>query len=334
MTAKVLRTARGPAGSRILGIGVYRPARVVDNEEVCARIDSSDAWIRRRSGIVSRRFAGDEETVVTMAAEAAVKALAHSGIDPADVGMVLLASMSHLEQAPTAAPRVAHLIGSHAAAATDIGAACAGFCYALALADSLVRSGSVGHVLVIGAEKMSDIIDPEDRGTAFIFGDGAGAAVVGPAETAGIGPVVWGADGQRHGLIAHDRSWLDTRERTGPWPVLRMAGPEVFRWATRQVPETARQALDAAGLESSDLAAFIPHQANARIVDSAAKALDLAPHTAVARDIVESGNTSAASIPLAIDSLLSQGAVASGGHALLVGFGAGLVHAAQVVTLP
>ncbi|MER6030037.1 beta-ketoacyl-ACP synthase III [Streptomyces sp. NPDC001851] len=334
MTVKALRTVRGTAGSRILGVGVYRPARVVDNDEVSARIDSSDTWIRRRSGIATRRFAGDEETVVTMAAEASVKALAHAGVDPAVVGMVLLASMSHLEQAPAAAPRVAQLIGSGAAAATDIGAACAGFCYALALADSLVRSGSVGHVLVVGAEKMSDIIDPEDRGTAFLFGDGAGAVVVGPAETPGIGPVVWGSDGERHGLIAHDRSWLATRDGATPWPVLRMAGPEVFRWATRSVPEVSRQALDAAGIDATDLAAFIPHQANARIVDSAAKALGLGPHTAVARDIVESGNTSAASIPLAMDSLLSHGAAPSGGHALLVGFGAGLVHAAQVVTLP
>ncbi|MGW3956566.1 beta-ketoacyl-ACP synthase III [Streptomyces sp. NPDC004752] len=334
MTVKALRTARGRAGSRILGIGVHRPARVVGNEEVRARIDSSDAWIRRRSGIVTRRFAGDEETVVTMAAEASVKALAHAGVDAAAVGVVLLASMSHLEQAPAAAPRVAHLIGSGAAAATDIGAACAGFCYALALADSLVRSGSVGHALVVGSEKMSDIIDPEDRGTAFLFGDGAGAVVVGPAETPGIGPVVWGSDGERHGLIAHDRSWLATRDGSAPWPVLRMAGPDVFRWATHSVPEVSRQALDAAGIDATDLAAFIPHQANARIVDSAAKTLGLAPHTAVARDVVESGNTSAASIPLAMDSLLSQGAAPSGGHALLVGFGAGLVHAAQVVTLP
>ncbi|MFJ8313913.1 MULTISPECIES: beta-ketoacyl-ACP synthase III [unclassified Streptomyces] len=334
MITKPLRATPAVSGSRIVGIGAYRPARVVGNDEICARIDSSDEWIRRRSGIVSRRFAADDETVISMAAEAAVKAMAHAGVDPADIGMVLLASMSHLEQAPAAAPRVAHRIGSHAAAATDIGAACAGFCYALALADSLVRSGSVRHVLVIGAEKMSDIIDPEDRGTAFIFGDGAGAAVVGPAETPGIGPVVWGADGERHGLIAHDRSWLDTREGQGPWPVLRMAGPEVFRWATRQVPEISRQALDAAGVTVHDLAAFIPHQANERIVDSTAKALRLAPHTVVAKGIVDSGNTSAASVPLAMDSLLSQGAVPSGSHALLVGFGAGLVHAAQVVTLP
>ncbi|MFJ7899262.1 beta-ketoacyl-ACP synthase 3 [Streptomyces sp. NPDC096198] len=334
MTADALRTQEGAPAARIIGIGTYRPARLVGNDEISTHIDSSDAWIRQRSGIVSRRFATDGDTVVTMAAAAATKAMDQAGVDPTDIGMVLLASMSHLEQAPAAAPRVAHLIGADAAAATDIGAACAGFCYALALADSLVRSGSVGHVLVIGSEKMTDIVDRTDRQTAFIFGDGAGAVVVGPAGTPGIGPVVWGADGSRHGLIAHNRSWLETREQHAPWPVLRMAGPEVFRWAAQKVPEISRQALNAAGIDAGDLAAFIPHQANARIVDVAARALKLPPHVVVAKDIVESGNTSAASIPLAMDSLLSMDAGLSGGHALLVGFGAGLVHAAQVVTLP
>ncbi|MFI9645529.1 beta-ketoacyl-ACP synthase III [Streptomyces sp. NPDC052040] len=321
-------------GSRILGVGVDRPARVVGNDEICSRIDSSDEWIRQRSGIVTRRFAEDDETVIRMAVEAAVKAMAQSGVDPTDVDIVLLASMSYLQQAPAAAPRVAHLIGARTAAGMDIGAACAGFCYALALADSLVRSGGVRHAVVIGSERMSDIIDPEDRSTAFLFADGAGAVVVGPSDTPGIGPVVWGVDGGQHHLIAHDRSWQDVRERPGPWPALRMAGPEVFRWAIGVLPGVARQALAAAGIEASELSAFIPHQANARIIDATAKALRLPEHTVVAKDIVEAGNTSAASIPLAMDSMLSQGTVDSGGLALLIGFGAGLAHAAQVVTLP
>ncbi|MFE9560512.1 beta-ketoacyl-ACP synthase III [Streptomyces sp. NPDC006487] len=330
-----LRTPERSPGSRILGVGVYRPTRVVDNDEICAGIDSSDAWIRRRSGIVTRRFAGPDETVITMAAEAARKAMAQSGTHPDDVGMVLLATMSFLEQAPAAAPRVAHLLGARAAGSLDIGAACSGFCYALGLADSLVRSGDARAVVVVGSEKMSDIVDPRDRGTAFLFGDGAGAVVVGPSDTPGIGPVVWGADGERHHMIAHDRTWLDARNpHATPWPTLRMTGPEVFRWATRVVPEISRQALAKAGVEVADLAAFVPHQANARIVDAAARTLGLAPHTAVAKDVVTAGNTSAASIPLAIDELLSQGRVSSGGLALLVGFGAGLAHAAQVVTLP
>ncbi|MFI6084349.1 beta-ketoacyl-ACP synthase III [Streptomyces sp. NPDC051217] len=329
-----LRVPERSPGSRILGVGAYRPTRVVDNDEICARIDSSDEWIRRRSGIVSRRIAGPGESVVSMAVDSARKAMAQAGTDPAEVGMVLLATMSFLEQAPAAAPRVAHLLGARSAGSLDIGAACSGFCYALGLADSLVRSGDARTVLVIGSEKMSDIIDPDDRGTAFLFGDGAGAVVVGPSDTPGIGPVVWGSDGERHHVIAHDRTWLDVRDTAGPWPTLRMAGPEVFRWATRAVPEMSRQALEKAGLEVADIAAFIPHQANARIIDAAATSLRLAPHTVVARDVVTAGNTSAASIPLAMDELLSQGTLSSGDLALLAGFGAGLAHAAQVVALP
>ncbi|MFE2571695.1 beta-ketoacyl-ACP synthase III [Streptomyces mirabilis] len=329
-----LRLPESRPGSCILGVGVYRPTRVVGNDEICARIDSSDAWIRRRSGIVTRRFAGPDETVVTMAAEAARKAMAQSGTHPSEVGMVLLATMSFLEQAPAAAPRVAHLLGARSAGSLDISAACSGFSYAMGLADSLVRSGDARSVVVVGSEKMSDIVDPGDRGTAFLFGDGAGAVVVGPSDTPGIGPVVWGSDGERHHMIAHDRTWLDVRHTPGPWPTLRMAGPEVFRWATQVVPEISRQALEQAGLEVADLAAFIPHQANARIIDAAAKSLGLAPHTVVAKDVVTAGNTSAASIPLAMDELLSQGALSSGDPALLVGFGAGLAHAAQVVMLP
>ncbi|MYQ43808.1 beta-ketoacyl-ACP synthase III [Streptomyces sp. SID4985] len=329
-----LRVPERSPGSRILGVGVYRPTRVVGNDEICARIDSSDEWIRRRSGIETRCVAGPDETVISMAVEAARKAMAQSGTQPDDVGMVLLATMSFLEQAPAAAPRVAHQLGARSAGSLDVAAACSGFCYALGLADSLVRSGDARNVVVIGSEKMSDIVDPTDRGTAFLFGDGAGAVVVGPSDTPGIGPVVWGSDGERHHMIAHDRSWLHTRETPGPWPTLRMAGPEVFRWASRVVPDISRQAVREAGLELSDLAAFVPHQANARIIDAAARSLGLAPHTVVARDVVTAGNTSAASIPLALGALLSRGSLPSGAPALLVGFGAGLAHAAQVVSLP
>jgi 3-oxoacyl-[acyl-carrier-protein] synthase-3 len=329
-----LRAPRPPGGSQILGIGVYRPARVVSNAEIAPRINSSDAWIRQRSGIVTRRFAGASETVISMAVEASLKALAQAGVDPRQVGLVLLASMSFLEQSPAGAPRIAHLLGTEGAAAADVGAACAGFTYALTVADSVVRAGSTRYAVVVGAEKMSDIVDPTDRGTAFIFGDGAGAAVIGPADRPGIGPVVWGTAGDLHRLIAHDHSWLDLRDRSVPYPMLRMTGPEVFRWATTLVPTIAQRALEAAGIGPADLSAFILHQANVRIIDAAAKALRLPEHIAIARDIATSGNTSAASIPLAVDDLLASGALTSGGHALLVGFGAGLTYAAQVVTLP
>ncbi|MEV0134013.1 beta-ketoacyl-ACP synthase III [Dactylosporangium sp. NPDC050688] len=322
------------AGSRIVGVGAYRPSRTVRNAELAGRINSSDEWIRRRSGITARRFAAPDETVVSMAVGASLKALAQAGVAADEVDMVLLATMSHLEQSPAAAPQIAHLLGARNAGAIDVSAACAGFCYALALADSLVRTGVCRSVLVVGSEKMSDIVDPQDRGTAFLFGDGAGAVVVGPAATPGIGPVVWATDGEHRDLIMHSASWLALRDEQVPWPTLRMNGSSVYRWAVRTVPQVGRQALAAAKVELSDLAAFIPHQANLRIIDSAAAALRLPPHVAVARDVIDAGNTSAASIPLAMERMIATGAVESGGLALLVGFGGGLTHAAMVVTLP
>jgi 3-oxoacyl-[acyl-carrier-protein] synthase III len=321
---------RAIRASRILGVGAYRPARVVTNDEICTRIDSSDTWIRRRTGVVSRRFAGLDETIVSMAADATSKALVQSGTDPHDVDLIVLASMSRLEQSPPAAPRVAEQIGAERAGALDINAACAGFCYALALADASVRTGQARRVVVVGSERMSDVVDPTDRSTAFLFGDGAGAVVVGESERPGLGPVAWGSDGRRHELIAQSGPWAPGRNES----YLRMAGPEVFRWATYTVPRISAQALDAAGVAVEDLAAFIPHQANLRIVESVARALRLGPHTVVARDLVHSGNTSAASIPLAMEDLVSSRRTAPGGLALLVGFGAGLTYAAQVATLP
>ncbi|MFJ9895896.1 beta-ketoacyl-ACP synthase III [Streptomyces sp. NPDC091280] len=337
MTSAAVRTLRASAtvpGSRVLGVGAYRPARVVTNDEVAGPIDSSDEWIRRRSGISARRFAAPDETVVAMAVTASVKALAQAGVAPDAVDTVLLASMSQLEQSPPAAPRVAHRMGARSAGAMDVGAACAGFCHALATADSLIRSGNSRYVVVVGSERMTDIVDPTDRGTAFLFGDGAGAMVVGPADEPGVGPVVWGSEGDRHEAIAHSAPW--PVPGTGPTapPTLRMDGPAVFRWAVATVPRTARAALDAAGVDVADLAAFVPHQANLRIVDGSAKALRLPDHVVVARDVVHAGNTSAASVPLAVEELLARGAVPRGGLALLVGFGAGLSHAAQVVALP
>ncbi|MBB2946423.1 3-oxoacyl-[acyl-carrier-protein] synthase-3 [Actinoplanes lutulentus] len=308
----------GHPGSRILSAASYRPRTEVGNETVAALIDSSDEWIRRRCGIESRRHAAPDEDMVTMAAAAGSKAIAGAGIDPRDVSAVLVATMSHRGRATTVAPLVAEALGATAAAAMDLGAACAGFPYALATADAIVRGGAAGYVLLVGAERMTDIIDERDRGTAFLFGDGAGAVVVGPAQTREIGPVVWGSDGARSEVLRFDEAGI-----------LRMAGPEVFRWATSVVPDVAGRALDAAGISASDLAAFIPHQANLRITSVAAKALELGPHVRVSTDIVTNGNTGAASIPQAMAALAD-----TSGQALLVGFGAGLSYAAQVVTLP
>jgi 3-oxoacyl-[acyl-carrier-protein] synthase III len=326
-----------PSGSRyarILGVGSYRPQRAVTNEEICQFIDSSDEWIRERSGIVTRGWADDSETVLAMSEAAARKALERADIDPSRLGAVLVATVSHLYQTPSAAALLAHNLGATPAAAMDISAACAGFCYGVSLANDMVRSGSAEYVLVIGVERLSDLTDVHDRSTAFLFGDGAGAVVIGPSETPGIGPTVWGSDGGQWDVISQKHSWMQLREHTVEWPALTMQGQRVFRWAVWQMAPIAQQALEKAGVSADDLDAFIPHQANMRITDSMIKAMRLPADVAVARDIATTGNTSAASIPLAMDRMLEEGQAPHGGLALLIGFGAGLVYASQVVTLP
>jgi 3-oxoacyl-[acyl-carrier-protein] synthase-3 len=318
-----LPAGAGGGGSRLLAFGDYRPARVVTNDELSQTMDTSDAWIRERTGIVTRRFASDDDTVVSMGTAAAAKALAHSGIDARDVDLVLLASCSMTRSIPGGAASLASAVGAIAAGAVDVNAACAGFCYALSWAADAIRSGSARHVLVVGSERLTTWLDLTDRSTAIIFGDGAGAAVVGPAESNGIGPVVWGSDGTRAASIQvpDDGAFVE------------MDGPGVFRWATTEMAEVARKACAAAGLAPADIAAFVPHQANLRIVDSLARQLGIDP-ARVARDIVEMGNTSGASIPLAVSRLVEEGRVAPGDPMLFVAFGAGLTYAAQVVTAP
>ena len=230
-----------------------------------------------------------------------------------------------------------HRLGATPAAAMDISAACAGFCYGVSLANDMIRGGSAEYVLVVGVERLSDITDVTDRSTAFIFGDGAGAVVIGPSETPGIGPTVWGSDGGQWQAISQKHSWMQlkgTSEDKVDWPALTMQGQTVFRWAVWQMAPVAQQAMEKAGISAEDLDAFIPHQANNRITDSMVKAMRLPPEVPVARDIATTGNTSAASIPLAMDRMLEEGLAPHGGLALLIGFGAGLVYASQVVTLP
>jgi 3-oxoacyl-[acyl-carrier-protein] synthase III len=324
----------GATNARILSVGAYRPERVVTNEEICERIDSSDQWIRERSGIVTRRWAAPEESVIDMAVAASREALERAGLTGADVDAVLVATVTHPYQTPSAAAAVAHALEATPAVAFDISAACAGFCHGIALANDMVRGGSASRVLVIGVEKLSDFTDPEDRSTAFIFGDGAGAVVVGPSDTPGIGPTVWGSDGAQWDVITQKHSWIDVRDHTAEWPALKMAGQSVFRWAVWQMAPVALKALDAAGVSPDELGAFVPHQANVRIIDAMIKQIGLPETVAVGRDIVDAGNTSAASIPLALHRMMDEGAAKSGDLALLIGFGAGLAYAAQVVELP
>ena len=328
-----ITTSRGPEFARILSVAAHRPERVVMNDELVEAIDSSDTWIRERSGIISRRFAAPDETVIDLSAPAALQAIERAGLTPADIDTILVATITHELQTPSAASILAHRIDADRAVTMDLNTACAGFAYGISLASDMIRGGSARNVLVVGAETMSKIIDPTDRGTAFIFGDGAGAAVIGPSSTPAIGPTIWGSDAGQWEAIRSNSSWSDFRDGAA-WPTLRMAGPKVFRWAIWEMSPVAQKAVDAAGIEIGDLAAFIPHQANMRIIDQMAKQLRLPEHVAIARDIAESGNTSAASIPMAMARMLDEGQVASGGLALLIGFGAGLSYAAQVVELP
>jgi 3-oxoacyl-[acyl-carrier-protein] synthase III len=324
----------GAAHTRILGVGAYRPRRVVDNAEVCRHIDSSDEWIRVRTGIVTRRWAEPDETLGAMAEQAASKAIAAAGLAPADITCVIAATFTHLMQTPAVATEIAHRIGATGAAGFDISAGCAGFVHGVVLASDAVRARG-GHVLVVGVERMSDILDLTDRSTAFIFGDGAGAVVVGPSDTPGIGPAVWGADGSQADAIRQSAPWDVLRDDPGhAFPALRQDGQRVFRWAVYEMAKVAGQALDAAGIGPEDLDAFIPHQANERIIDSMTRSMGLPGRVAVAKDIVTAGNTSGASVPLAMEAVLSSGAAATGDTALLLGYGAGLSYAAVVATLP
>jgi 3-oxoacyl-[acyl-carrier-protein] synthase-3 len=286
-----------------------------------------------RSGIKSRRFAAKDESVVDMSVAASHEALAMAGLEASAIDAVIVATVTHPFQTPAAAPIVADRLGIQAAA-FDISAACAGYCHAISLASDMVRGGSARHVLVIGVEKLSDFTDLNDRGSAFIFGDGAGAAIVGPSDTPAIGPTVWGSDGAQWKAISQRDSWVDVRDQDLGWPAIGMAGQTVFRWAVWGMAPVALKALDAAGVRPEDLDAFIPHQANMRIIDAMIKQLKLPSDIAVARDIADTANTSAASVPLATERMLREGEAPRGGLALQIGFGAGLVYAAQVIVLP
>jgi 3-oxoacyl-[acyl-carrier-protein] synthase-3 len=330
-----LAPVAGSTSTAILGVGAYRPSRVVPNSEIVDAIDSSDEWIQQRSGIKSRRFATPEETVTMMSAASARLAMERAGIEPAQIDGVIVATVTHMMQTPAAASLVAHELGLDRPVAFDISAACAGFCHGVALASDMIRGGSAKYVLVVGVERLSDILDLTDRGTAFIFGDGAGAAIVGPSDEPGIGPVVWGSDGEQSDLIRQREDWREVVASENPrMPHLVMEGNAVFRWAAFEMAKVAHETLDRSGITAEDLDVFVPHQANMRIIDAMARSMKLPERVVIARDIAEQGNTSAASIPLALDRLIESGEAKSGDLALLIAFGAGLAYAAQVVRIP
>ena len=320
--------------SRIYALGASRGELAVTNDEIAGPIDSSDEWIRQRTGIITRRRAAAGTSLMDMSVAASKEAIEKSKVNPAEIDAVILATISFPYQTPSGATLLAEKVGAVGAAAYDISAACAGYCYGIAQADSLIRSGTARYVLVVGAEKLSDFIDPSDRSISFLLADGAGAAVVGPSDHPGISKTVWGSDGSNWDKVGMTGSLVDFRDGKIAWPTLVQEGQSVFRWAVWEMVKVAKQALEASGLEASDLSALVTHQANVRIIDEFAKQLGLPDSVVVAKDIVDTGNTSAASIPLAMHRLLAEGQVKSGGYALEVGFGAGLAYAAQVVELP
>jgi len=329
-----LKQTTGPAFTRILAYGAARGENVVPNGDLIGPIDSSDEWIRQRTGIITRTRAVKDTDAIDLAAAAAAEAIKRSGIAASDVDLVIVATISNPKQSPSVSAIVADRVGANPAAAYDINAACAGYAYAIAQADALIKAGAAHYALVIGTEKLSDIVDPADRSISFLLGDGAGAALIGPSDTPGIAPAVWGSDGSKAEAVGMNATLTEFRDGEVAWPTLRQEGQTVFRWAVWEMAKVAREALEVAGVEASDLAAFIPHQANMRIIDEFAKQLKLPATTVIARDIETTGNTSAASIPLASHRLMAENPELSGGLALQIGFGAGLVFAAQVVVLP
>ncbi|GAA1772626.1 ketoacyl-ACP synthase III [Luedemannella helvata] len=307
-----------------MSLGHYQPSRVLTNDDLAQMVDTNDEWIRDRVGIATRRIAAPDESVADMASAAAEKALASSGLTAADIDLVAVATTSSIDRCPNVAARVAARLGITAPAAYDLNTACSGFSYVLATADHAITAGASRNALVIGAEKLSDITDWTDRSTCIIFGDGAGAAVItadAEGERPGVGPVVWGSAPSEAIRI---EGWR---------PYIQQEGQAVFRWATTALAPIALRACERAGVAPAELAAFVPHQANTRIIDGIAKRLGLTD-AVIAKDIVESGNTSAASVPLALSKLVERGEVPSGAPVLLFGFGGGLTYAGQVVRCP
>jgi 3-oxoacyl-[acyl-carrier-protein] synthase-3 len=311
-------------GSRIVALGHYQPKRILTNDDLAALVDTSDEWIRSRVGIQTRHIAEPDEPVDAMAANAAAKALASAGLLPEEIDLVVVATCTAFVRSPNTAAQVARRLGMRSPAALDVNTVCSGFTHALATADHAIQAGAATKALVIGAEKFTDFADWTDRSTCILLGDGAGAAVVTASPEPHISPVLWGSQPElgHTVLIGGVNDDKFTQE-----------GQAVYRWATTTLPDLARRVCDLAGVTPADLAAVVLHQANLRIIEPVVRRLGV-PNAIIARDITESGNTSAASIPIALSKLVEQRQVESGAPVLLLGFGGGLCYAGQVIHCP
>ena len=317
----------------VTGWGMAVPERRVTNFDLAQIVDTSDAWITERTGIKERRVAGDGETTASLAIEAGQAAIKDAGIDPGDIGCCIVATCTSEQPIPPTSSFVQEGLGLRCGA-FDIDAACSGFVYALVAGASMVASGAMGPVLVIGAETLTRVVDPTDRSTIILFGDGAGAVVLTPSDDVGL--LAWdlGCDGSLTGLLGIPAG--GSRQPVTPEALangdhwLKMDGREVFRRAVRVIVDSARATLEQAGVTADDVALFVPHQANVRIIDAAATKLGL-PSERTFVNIDRYGNTSAASVPIALAEAADAGRLNKGDLVLLSGFGAGMSWASALV---
>ena len=313
--------------SVVLGAGSALPKRRIDNEELAKSVDTSDAWIVERTGIRSRYVAGDGETTASLATDAARRALEHAGVNASEIDLIVLATATPDQTFPSSATKVQAALGINDCIAFDVHAVCTGFLYALSVADSMLRSGNARKALVIGAETFSRILDWEDRATCVLFGDGAGALVLGAEETeGGILATKLHVDGRHNDLLFVDGG----PSTTGTVGKLRMKGREVFRHAVVNLADVMNEVLEVAGLSAADVDWVVPHQANARILDATAKKLGLPPDKVVVT-VDEHANTSAASVPLAFDTAVKDGRIKRGDVVVLEAMGGGFTWGAAAL---
>lgn len=317
-----MQREQGP-GSEIIGVGHYQPERVLTNAELTTMVETSDEWIRQRTGIETRHIAADDESATDMAIEAARMAVADSGIDPATIDLIAVASCTSEERSPNIAGLVSVALGTPSPAILDISVACSGFSHTLAVADQAIRAGAATTALVIGSEKLSLVTDWTDRTTCVLTADAAGAFVIRQSDPARISRVTWGSEPTMADAVRIDR----------PEYKFAQEGKTVFKWAISKAADYARETVTKAGYELGEIEVLVTHQANLRIIEPLARQLGL-DTAIVATDVTSSGNTSAASIPLAFSKMWHNNELPADVPALLFGFGGGFAYAGQVVRTP